>query len=80
MTRNPDQLLARYTSLGRDAEKASEAMHNAQIDLDRRQAERLLRDRRHEHDVGGRQALPDVGAEAEEVDPVGESACATVES
>lgn len=39
VTRNPDQLLARYTSLGRDAEKASEAMHNAQIDLDRRQAE-----------------------------------------
>ncbi|MFD0927071.1 C40 family peptidase [Williamsia deligens] len=37
--RSPDQLLARYTSLGREAEKASEAMHSAQIDLDRRQAE-----------------------------------------
>lgn len=42
--RNPDQLLARYTALGREAEKASEAMHSAQIDLDRRQAEKRTAD------------------------------------
>jgi cell wall-associated NlpC family hydrolase len=39
VVKNPDQLLARYSSLARESEKASEAMHNAQIDLDRRQAE-----------------------------------------
>lgn len=37
--RNPDQLLSRYMTLARDAEKASEAMHDAQIDLDKRQAQ-----------------------------------------
>ncbi|MGZ8180258.1 NlpC/P60 family protein [Williamsia sp. SKLECPSW1] len=39
VTRNPDQLLARYTSLGREAEQSSEAMHNAQIELDAKNAE-----------------------------------------
>ncbi|WP_296389700.1 C40 family peptidase [Williamsia sp.] len=31
--RSPDQLLTRYNSLGREAEKSAEAMHNAEIQL-----------------------------------------------
>ena len=34
-TRTPDQLLAQYKKLSTDAEKSSEAMHNAQIEYDK---------------------------------------------
>ncbi|GAB2643876.1 peptidoglycan hydrolase RipC [Gordonia jinhuaensis] len=39
VTQNSDQLLARYKALGRQAEQAAEAMHNAQIEYRTRAAE-----------------------------------------